>query len=212
MRTPWDLASKPLTTYAPRIRGWKAICIAVSLLGLAAPGAAMAALHRSAGTYYVLSASRSASGTITAEGRLRSPNPHCLEAARFKPYLLRDGWYHLFDSSVLFFDGETNPYSREAQTNIAESPQPNLKPISPAARSPFLWNAVMSPDAGVKVGRNTDSERTGLVSEATGIVLFGPTTPADNNQPYKVRYKEQGQEVVLTCDPFKGQAKVIVQF
>lgn len=212
MRTSWDLASKPMTTYAPRIRGWKAICVAVSLLGLAVPGIAMAALHRSAGTHYVLSVSRSASGTITAKGQFTSSNPHCLEAARFKPYLLRDGRYHLFDSSVLFFDGETSPYTREAQAHIAESPQPNLKPVSSAARSPYLWNAVMAPDAQVKVGRNTDSERSALVSEATGIALFGPTTPADNNQPYKVRYRESGQEVVLTCAPFKGQAKVIVQF
>jgi hypothetical protein len=182
------------------------------LLGLAVPGIATAALHRSAGTFYVLSASRSASGTITAQGRFTSSNPHCLEGARFKPYLLRDGRYHLFDSSVLFFDGETTPYSREAQTHIAESPQPNLKPISPAARSPFLWNSVALADAQVKVGRNTDSERSALVSEATGIALFGPTSPADNNQPYRVRYRESGQEIVLTCAPFKGQAKVIVQF
>jgi hypothetical protein len=172
----------------------------------------MAALHKSAGTNYVLSASRSASGTITAKGRVTSSNPHCLEAARFKPYLLRDGLYHLFDSSVLFFDGETTPYSRDAQKHIAESPQPDLKPSSPAAKSPFLWEAVMPAAAQVKVGRNTDSERSGVVSEATGIALFGPTTPADNNKPYKVRYRENGQEVVLTCGPFKGQAKVIVQF
>jgi hypothetical protein len=201
-----------MATYAPEIRGWKAICVSMLAFGLAMPGTALAALHRSAGTRYVLSASRSASGTITARGRITSSNPLCLEAARFKPYLLRDGRYHLFDSSVLFFDGETNPYSREAQTNIADSPQSNLKPISPVARSPFLWSAVAAGGAQVTVGGNTDRERSALVSEATGIALFGPTTPADNNRAFKVRYRENGEEVVLTCSPFKGQAKVIVQF
>src|SRR3954470_5303085 len=161
---------------------------------------ASAAIKESASTRYALSASRAADGTIMATARVTSTNDRCLPLQRFTPLQLRDGYFHLFDTSELLYEHISKPWPRE---KVGGSPVWFQAPSSRAGNSPFIWHSVEPGNAQALVGKNTEAAHKEPVANATGIVLYGPTAPADNNKPFKVKYFRHGEKVLLTCAPLR---------
>jgi hypothetical protein len=192
--------------------GWVQVT-AIAFAGLLAPlshaAPASATVRESAFTHYVLSASRATDGTVTATARVTSGDDRCLALQRFAKLQLSDGYYHIFDTSELLYEGISKPWPSE---KVGEPPVWFQAPSSRPERSPFVWHSVEPGAALAAVGQDTKAAHKEPVANATGIALYGPTTPADNNRPYKVKYRRSGEKVVLTCAPLKGTAKVIVQF
>jgi hypothetical protein len=85
-------------------------------------------------------------------------------------------------------------------------------PDSPAGHSPFIWRAVIPGNAQVLVGGYSPSAYKAQVSEATGIMLYGPTLSGEDNEPYIGRYTRSGEKIVLRYGPFRGTLKATVQF
>ena len=147
-------------------------------------------INRSAPTSETKGISRSADGTITLEGRYTSPNPHCLEAKRWRK--LSDGYYHEGFDAYPVFGGE-----------IGTAPNGGyLAPISPFGRSPLIWKAVWPGTSISHVGPPADFKKI-PISEANLVKFFywiphsgRPGLPA---KAYYTTYMEHGNRVNLTC-------------
>lgn len=166
--------------------------VAVALAAIAfVPGAAMAkTIHKAAPTKIRLSATRAVDGTVTATAWVTSPNPHCLEAHRFKR--LRDGYYHRIEGLLDYGDGL-----------FAVPPgSTNLSPISAPGRSPFIWQAVWPGAVAVNVQSQSDPELhyKAPVSAALGVDM-GAGIGARNGEgvAYIAKYFEGGQKIKVTC-------------
>jgi len=144
----------------------------------------------SAPTHETKGISRSADGTITLEGRYTSPNPHCLEAKRWKK--LSDGYYHESFNAYLVFDGE-----------IGSAPNHGyLAPVSPFGQSPLVWKAVWPGTAISHVGPPADFKKI-PIAEADLVKFFywipHSGRPGLPKPAYYTTYTEHGNKVKLTC-------------
>jgi hypothetical protein len=179
-----------------------------SVLGLVVaalfvPPAAAKRIHRTAPTHIALSATRSADGTITAQAKLTSPDPHCLVKDRVKK--LSDGYYHVF-GAALFYGGPwgLGPYGADG---TGEPPDLGwLAPVSSGGRSPWLWKATWPGDAEVRVeNQNPNSTQpfkyVSTVGASSAVGLGGSIENGNNplNPVYKAKYNQGGNRIIVRC-------------
>jgi hypothetical protein len=159
-------------------------------------------IYKSVPTYLALSATRAADGTITAKAVFTSPNPHCLSADRWKK--LSDGHYHDVGGGLEYggpWGG--NPMGADGYA------QPSggwLSPVSPAGKSPFVWQAIYPGSMTVEVHdeRRAGSEEArdyeSTVAAASGIAFGGNAPPNFKGKTYyKYTYSQGGNRIILKC-------------
>jgi hypothetical protein len=168
------------------------VAVVTALILVPIQSAEAQVVHKSAPTEVERRVTRAADGTVTLEGIYTSPDPHCLEARRWKR--LSDGNFHEgFDAVLGFSIGHASP--------------PNggyLRPVSPAGRSPFRWRAVWAGTTLVWVEKSPGLGPPRFVrapiSEATELKFYY-WLPAsrEGGSVYITSYKRNGNLVKLTC-------------
>lgn len=160
--------------------------ILVGLLALVFAASSNAkTIRKSALTNIKFSLTRAADGTITAEGTYTSPNPHCLDARRWKK--LNNGEYDNPPGFGLYYGGHASAWAG------------SLAPISPFGRSPLLWKAVWPGSRTVhgEVGLKSESQPfqyfTSTVSAAIGPVGGGVAVA------FRIIYKRGKDKIELNC-------------
>ena len=167
------------------------LVIGLATLTLASPGAA-AARTKTIPTRAVLSATKAPDGTVTIEAVFSSPNPSCLRASRFRgkayDYLL--GPF----AADFYYGGAGHPYATPLGDPAGFGYEPSVpQPISPAGRSPYVWQAAWPASTVVVIGGGTPGFSTSTVSNASGIGL------AAYVKPYRITYRSHGARVTRTC-------------
>jgi hypothetical protein len=149
-------------------------------------------VHRSAPTDARRTVVARADGGVTLIGIYTSPNPHCLEARRWKR--LSDGYYHDgFQSYLVFPSGGT-----------ANPPRLGfLSPVSPFGRSPFVWRASWPGSTVVNVDEHNGKHVKETVADATGVRFYyeipvsgAPGLPKNG---YFTTYRAHGRRIKLRC-------------
>jgi hypothetical protein len=179
-----------------------AISAGVMLLTLAfaAPSNAKR-IYKTIPTHVAISATRTADGTVTVKAVFTSSDPHCLSADRWRK--LSDGYSHEVGGG-LEYGGPWNGYPIGAD-GYATPSGGWLSPISPAAKSPFVWQAIYPGKLTVKVHDERDEagearNYTTTVAAASGIAV-GASAPANfkGKTYYKYAYNQGGNRVILKC-------------
>jgi hypothetical protein len=184
--------------------------LALVFAALFVPPAAAKRIHKTAPTHITLSATRSADGTITAQAKLTSPDPHCLVKDRVKK--LSDGYYHAIGAALLYGGPwSLGPYGADG---LGEPPDLGwLAPVSSGGRSPWLWKGTWPGDAEVRVeNQNPNSTQpfkyVSTVGASSAVVLSGSIGKGiDPGRVYKAKYNQGGNRIIVKCRPGKRTVK-----
>jgi hypothetical protein len=185
--------------------------VGVLTLGTA-PAGAVKVIHKVVATHIALSATKASDGTITARGVFTSSNPRCLSSKRTKPF--SSGQYSNFGSVLLY--GASLPGDHTGQDGNGGPPgNGRLAPVSPAGRSPWIWEAVWAGSApiGVENRHNKSLPYTykSTVAGASAVELggyLGSVNRLNVLAPYEVTY-QQGKTVVKLVCPKVSEQRII---
>lgn len=169
----------------------------LATLTLASPGPA-AARTKTIPTRAVLSATKAPDGTVTIEAAFSSPNPRCLRAGRFHGKFYAQ--YLGAPVGADFYYGDAGPpHGTPPSQGAGVGFEPSVpQPISPAGRSPYVWQAawpastvVANGFGGNGLGGKFPDSTT--VSAASGIGVFALV------KPFRITYRSHGARVTRTC-------------
>lgn len=171
------------------------------------PALALPKVTKFVPTHVALSATRDAAGTIVVTASFTSAEPRCLSTKRFlekhfhgRPvaaggYLLYGGPYSDDRGSGAFgFEGFGTPPADGL-----------LSPVSPAEKSPYVWEAVWPGDTAVTTTNFHDSSQPrhyATTIAAVAAVSLGASARESAGQglPYfKVTYNKGGKHYIVKC-------------
>lgn len=188
--------------------------LVLSLACMAAGSAsARPKVYRSVPTVVSFSATKGTDGAITVKATFSSPDPRCLEGKRFLQKH-RDGNYWVAGGH-LYFGGPFTASQEFTGHQISEpfgfdgfATPPDkgfLAPVSPAGKSPYVWQAVWPGSTEVFTtnfyNKSLPRHSSTPVSAATGVSL-GATARASNGQGlpyYKIAYNQGGKHIIIKC-------------
>ncbi|MGB7588274.1 MAG: hypothetical protein WBM00_06155 [Solirubrobacterales bacterium] len=186
-----------------------AMSAGVMLLALvvAAPSSAKT-IHTTAATKLSFSANKAPDGTLTANGAFTSKNPRCLSRRRFKPYLDRFGSSSQFALYYGEWIAEGQAWDPKWYNAKGPSGHQFLLPVSPPGHSPWRFQFAMPGNAQVWARTtSTSNAHAEVVGNATGVQFTGiaPGTGHYGMLPYRVTYRKDGNEIILSCSAFSSQ-------
>jgi hypothetical protein len=191
-----------------------ALLAAVVVLALgtaAAPALALPKVTRFFPTRVALSASRDASGTVTVQASFSSPEPRCLSAKRFLQKRFHDlptaaGGYLLFGGAYSDERG-SGAYGLEG---YAQPPSVGLmSPTSPAAKSPYVWEATWPGDTSVSTTNFHDPSQPRhyqTTIAAAAAISLGASARESTGQGlayFKTTYNKGGKHYIVKCGVLK---------
>jgi hypothetical protein len=152
---------------------------------------------------------KEADGTVVVKVSFKSANPRCLAAKRFNLGKAPEAFFIFGGPYVV--GGNTYPIGAGG-TGSPKDRGGVLHPVSPAGRSPYVWEAQIAPTAIVKVELGeiehggpfkTEEERfpTYTVSEAAAVAVGGmaPGSPQTPDDVWVTGYNSNGELVTLEC-------------
>lgn len=185
------------------------VCVAALLFACLTAGsaAALPKVIKSVPTRATFSATKAADGTITAKVSFTASDPRCLSGKRFLQKFA-DGNYRVAGGTLLYGgaysdEGISAPFGFDG---FGAPPNKGLfAPVSPAGKSPYVWQAIWPGSTPVLI-TNFHNEELDRHYETTvaaaSAVNMGAIARASMGQglPYfKATYNQGGKHYILKC-------------